>query len=609
LAGFTKYGDIFTAGYGILVPGFDSRAWDNSTHTLLADIQLFRWLRVQGNKEIGGDDFTLGAQNEYVSQLNFKSKKKFLGLPGKVVVLDLNKRIVEGRVEKKLLSRSRKTMGHLDLMDRLALIENTRDIKAVIVKTRNVRCGWAIATDIRNALFRLRGKNIKVVAFMESTSRLNYYLASAASKIVMPPSSYFNVRGFAAEVSLYKGFLEKIGVEAQFVRHGQYKSFPEIFTEDTMSVPWRENLENTLSSLWEHFLNSVSSARNIAVDSLKKAFARADISLSYARSSGLIDTTLYDDQLMAYAYSKHAVRYRPGREVYDMDWCPGKQIAVIMLQGNITIGRSNPGGIFITPSSGSETLAAQLRRARANNKIRAVILRVNSSGGSALASDLIWREMDLLKKSGKPVIVSIGSTCASGAYYVACGGDLLIAHENSIIGSIGVLGGKFIVKGLYDKLGIKKEVVTTHPHADAASSYRKWDPEEEKAVQKYMDDFYERFMDVVSKGRNISRDSLDSLAEGRVFTGRQSLANGLIDSIGGLETAIKAAKSRLGIRDHETVRLVIMQRPEERYPLSSVVIRANPVQLLREDLQAAVEQYTEEVWAISPEAMVLDSFF
>jgi protease-4 len=622
-------GHRLTASFEIATPGFDTKIWKNGTYSVFGDLQLFSWLHFQGRKEIRkGDDFSFGffiqqspysllgynrtareggkALNEYLGQLNLKAKKKFIGLPAKVVMFDLDQKIVEGQVEKQWFTQPNKT-GHINVLGKLKFLEESRGLEIVIVKIGDIQCDWAIAADIRQALFKLKEKKIKVVAFMESSSRLNYYLATAADTIIMPPSSYFNVRGIAAEVAMYKGLLDKVGVEAQFVRHGNYKSFPEIFTREKMSEQWKSNLQATINSLWNSFMKSVSLSRDIPMDSLKEIFARADLSLERAQSAGLIDTLLYEDQVLEYLNQMSTKIYTPPYEgLVNQDWSEGKEIALIMVEGSITQGKSSQGGLFSFTTSGSKTLAGQIRKAGSSNSIKAVVLRINSPGGSAIASDMIWRELELLKQKGKPIIVSIGGSCASGGYYIACAGDMLIAQENSIVGSIGIFGGKFILKGLYDKLGIKKEVLTTIAHADAPSDYRKWDADEEKAIQKYMDDFYNRFIDVVKEGRHISKDSVDSLADGRIFTGRDAISAGLIDTIGGLETAIEIAKLLIGVRKDKQARLVTLEEDDENFRLSLIETKTSPVQALKEDMETYMEQISRtEIWALSPEAMVL----
>ncbi|MFC1586074.1 signal peptide peptidase SppA [Fibrobacterota bacterium] len=621
----------FTVAYEVRTHGFDDQAWEKSTHSVFTDLQLFKWLHVQGRRQINnGENISVAgilqlsptglfgynhvardggsSYGEYVSQVHYKTKKDFLAVPGKVVVFDLDKTIVEGSVKHPWFGREIK-IGHLQIMSRLSQIENTPGLKVMLLKIGDVHCDWAIAADIRNTLLRLRKGGVRIVSYLETTSRLNYYLASAASEIVMPPSSYFDVRGYASEVSMYKGLLDKIGVEAQFIRHGDYKSFPEIFTREEMSDQWRSNLQSYLYSLWDVFLHSVSASRGIPRDSLEKIFTKADLSLSHARATGLIDTALYQDQVMEYAYKKGAMLYKPPYQgQFDEDWSQGKDIALITLEGAITLGKSHPGGFFSAPSSGSETICSQLRKARLRNSVKAVVIRINSPGGSAIASDIIYRELDLLRKKGKPVIVSVGGACASGGYFVASGGDLIVAEENSIVGSIGIFGGKFILKGLYDKVGIKKEVIATHPHADALSDYRKWDAEEQEAIQEYMDDFYQRFTDVVIKSRKFSPDSLDSLAGGRIFTGKQALTNGLVDLKGGLEDAVEAARERMGAKPGGKVRLVRMGETEISFPGSAFHSQSHSAQSLKEDYQAVIKQFTHtQVWALSLEAMALMS--
>jgi protease-4 len=224
----------------------------------------------------------------------------------------------------------------------------------------------------------------------------------------------------------------------------------------------------------------------------------------------------------------------------------------------MVMGRSAPGWLGSPELAGARSVAGQLRRARQDPEIKAVVLRVDSPGGSAQAADIMTREVELLRKAGKPVIASVGHVAASGGYYLICGADRIFAAHNSVLGSIGIVWGKFVLTGLYGKLGLATETVKTAPHADGASLSRPWDSTETAILQRHMDQFYARFTGKVAAGRKLTRDRVDSLAQGRIYTGSQAVRNGLADSLGGLDAAIREAARRAGIPDSRRVELVVI---------------------------------------------------
>ncbi|MDQ3001735.1 MAG: signal peptide peptidase SppA [Fibrobacterota bacterium] len=533
-------------------------------------------------------------------------KTPFLVSAGNVAELDLNREIVEGAAPAGLFAPGGQ-LGFLDLMDRIDVIEANPRINAVLLKLGSARCGWAMGEEIRNRIFRLRSRGIRVVAYMEQVSPLNYFLASAAEVVAVQPQGYFAINGFAAEVMFYRGLFDKLGVEPQFLRHGKFKSFEEPYTRKQMSEPMRADLSGFLGGLWDHYLETIAAARKLPKDSVKASLESGEISLAHALKARLIDTLIHQDQALQLAGGKHASKDHglPPRNAR-VTWDVLPQVALVVVTGNMVLGNSARSWLAGPDLAGSETVAAQLRRARRNPSVKAVVLRVDSPGGSAQAADIMWREVELLKQAGKPVIASIGRDAASGGYYLICGADRILAAPNSVVGSIGVLWGKFVLKGLYEKLGLNTESVKTSPHADANSMARVWDSSEVDVLQRHMDEFYQDFIAKVAAGRKKTKAGVDSLGQGRIFTGSQALRNGLVDRLGGLQDAIDEAARMAGLGSGRDVEVVSYSaQGDPGLPISGLdwAWASSPalLEIIRGELARMQSVAQPRLWAISPE--------
>jgi protease-4 len=539
-------------------------------------------------------------------ELRSSQKSPFLASEGAVAEIDLNRDIQEGESPDGFLQGG--ALGFVDLMRRFDVLDADPGLKAVAVRLGNAHCGWSMGEEIRARLFRLRARGVRVVAYMQEVSPLNYYLATACGAIAMQPQGHFAVNGFAAEVMFYRGLFDKLGVEPQFLRHGKFKSFEEPYTRKGMSEPMRADLQGYISSLWDHFLDESARARGLPKDSLRAALESPEIGLDHAQRSHLIDTVLYGDQLAEWAGGKGARLDRTGpRRVARTTWDIPPQVAVVVVTGDMVLGRSARSWLTGPDLAGSETVAGQLRKARRDPAVKAVVLRVDSPGGSAQAADVMWREVELLKQAGKPVVASVGRDAASGGYYLVCGADRILAAPNSVVGSIGVLWGKFVLTGLYEKLGLKTETVKTSPHADGTSMTRAWDSTEAEALQRHMDKFYDDFIGKVAAGRHMPKTRVDSLGQGRIFTGTQAVANGLVDGLGGLGDAIDTARklAGLGIRRDVEVAVFSAQGDVDLLPLSGRgLIRARGSESLADMLKRETERLsalaTPDLWAFDP---------
>lgn len=413
--------------------------------------------------------------------------------------------------------------------------------------------GAAISKEIQRGISTLRESGRKVVAYLDDV-RPTVLLASAtADRIVVEPSARVNLRGLAGTSLYYKGFLDWIGVDVQFLRHGDYKSAVEPYTMDSMSVEARSDRESLYNEWWNVLIEDFQKRlpAGVRVDDFVK---NPLLTASSAKSRQWVDTILYVDQLPAYALKEFfgfdvpqakAITWAPtNRNILANDWAPRSKVAVLNIEGTID------------KKTEVESIAL-IDEVMQEGKYEALIVRINSPGGDAQASEKIWRALRVLSKSGTPVIASVGDMAASGGYYIACGADLIIAEKTSIVGSIGIFGGKVNASALLEKLKIRPETVKTHEHADAESFSRSFSEVEKKALQEYMDDFYARFTKVVSDATKIPQEKVDKeLGGGRVFIGKTALSNSLVHSLGGFDEAITAVKKAASIRESKQIELV-----------------------------------------------------
>lgn len=501
-------------------------------------------------------DWGLPGHREAAVRFYKARKPQHLAGIGKVAEIDLNHAFAEGETQKALFGGGTGEVGFLELLRRIDAIEAERGVKAVVIRLGRARAGWGMGEEIRGRLLGLRKGGRRLVAYLEQATPLNYYLATAADVVAMQPGGHFAVTGFSNEVMFYKGFFDKLGVEPQFLRHGRFKSFEEPYTRKEMSPESRANLSSFLGSIGDHFVDAVAEGRGLPRDSVVKSLAAGDINLDFALRAGLIDTLIDQDQVLELAGGKHAAFSRIGPDpLRHGDWEIPPRIALIVVSGDMVMGHSSKGWLGTPELAGARSVAAQLKRARLDPDVKAVVIRVESPGGSAQAADIMSREVDLIREAGKPVVASIGHVAASGGYYLVCGADRIFSAHNSAVGSIGILWGKFVLKGLYGKLGLTTETVKTAPHADASSLSRAWDTTEVAVLQRHMDGFYDRFTSKVAAGRKLTKEAVDSLAQGRIFTGSQAVANRLVDSLGGLADAVREASRLAGIPEDRRVDL------------------------------------------------------
>ena len=416
-----------------------------------------------------------------------------------------------------------------------------------------------VSSEIDRMVMQLRARGSKVVAYMDDIRPSVLLAASSVDRVVAEPSAHFTWRGLGGNSLYYKGFFDKIGVKVEFLRHGAYKSAVEPYVADSMSTEARENREELYRDLWQALASRIALRgggnaykRTQQLDSLAK---EPMVAASGAVKAKLVDTLLYIDQVPAYALKTFfdvdapQARYSDwnptDRKMFTESWRMRSRIAVLNIDGTI--------------DSDMERYASDALRSLPGG-FAALVLRISSPGGSAIASDKIWGAVKAARERGIPVVASIGSMGASGAYYIACGADKIVAEPHSIVGSIGIYGGKVDASGLMSKLGLRAEPVKTHEHADAQTYARPWSDSEKAALQQYMDEFYDRFVGIVSEQTGISKDKVDSAyGGGRVFIGQKALQYGLIQGLGGMDVAIKEARNLAGISDSREIELVSLQ--------------------------------------------------
>ncbi|WP_369047908.1 signal peptide peptidase SppA [Tenacibaculum sp. UWU-22] len=440
----------------------------------------------------------------------------------------------------------------LDLVDeKLALnniiiaIDNAKtdpNIKGISIKNTTINAGIAQTQAIRNELEDFKKSGKFIYAYADVYDQKNYYLSSVADSLFINPVGQIDFKGLSTEILYYKDFEDKYGVKMEVVRHGKYKSAVEPFLTNKMSEANREQTTSFLQSIWSEIIDDVSQSRNITTDKLN---AIADGSLArnatLAKQNNLIDEAIYEDQYVA--KMEKATDSDKLETISIKDYiASGKgrtssvaknKIAVIYAQGEIMYGKGSEEII------GQEIINKALKKVRKDKTVKAVVLRVNSPGGSALASELIWRELELTKKE-KPLVVSMGNLAASGGYYISCNANKIIAEPTTITGSIGVFGAIPNAHKLADQIGINAEQVSTNN----AASYSIFEPMNQKyydVTKQGVEQIYNTFVTHVAAGRNMTFEQVDKIAQGRVWTGKEAKEIGLVDELGGLQDAIEEA--------------------------------------------------------------------
>ena len=443
-------------------------------------------------------------------------------------------------------------------------------ITAVLLDIDMSEAGWAKSEEIRSAIedFRTTGK--PVYAYMETGLNKDYYIATACDKIFVPPPGELFTIGLAADVMFFRGSLDKLGIYPDIYQIGKYKSAGDMFIQKQMTDAHREYINSMLDDLYGRYVDAVAKARNKSPDEIKTLIDDAPYSAAKAKDVGLIDGAMYHDEVekelkkrLGYKDSDdlHIARGSDYKEISQesLGLNKGEKIAVVYATGDITSGRSTFGGSG-QETIGSDSLVKTINDARDDKTIKAIVLRIDSPGGSGLASDIIWRAVESAKEK-KPVVVSMADVAASGGYYIACNANKIVAEPSTITGSIGVVGGKPVVKGFYDWIGVTNEYVMRGKNAGMFRESEKFSDAERAKFEEFLKNTYQDFITKVGKGRAKDPAYIDSIGQGRVWTGKQGKDNGLVDDYGGLDKAIEVAKQLAKIPSDKGVQRVIMPKP------------------------------------------------
>lgn len=508
---------------------------------------------------LSSQDKTVEIKNNSILLLNFSQPIK--DRKGNVPVLVYN--LTGVGVEKQT--------GLNDILNNIEKASTDDKIKGIYLELSGINAGIATLEEIRNALLQFRKTGKFIIAFSSSYSQGAYYIASVADKIYLNPAGSLDFVGLSAEVMFYKKALDKLDIEPEIIRHGKFKSAVEPYMYDKMSPENREQIKSYMGSMWNHILRQISESRGIPVNSLNQ-FAdellmwNTDSAVSYH----MVDALLYRDQVLDslarlvnvknsnnLTFVSHDT-YLKAPKTNDGKGYTRNKIAVIYALGEIVSGNPSEGSI------GSSSMAKTIRKARQDSSIKAIVFRVNSPGGDALASEIIWRELYLANQV-KPVIASMGDVAASGGYYILAAAETVVANPTTITGSIGVFG--LLVNAqdfLNNKIGITIDTENTNAYSDMGSLTRPLTLSEKAALQNMVDVTYDTFVKRVSDGRGMDYEDVDNVGEGRVWSGNNAVELGLVDITGGLNTAIEIAAQKTGLEHYRIVELPETEEPFEQ---------------------------------------------
>lgn len=450
-------------------------------------------------------------------------------------------------------------LGLKDIIKNIQKAANDDNIKGIYLELGTMPNGLATIESIRNELIRFKESGKFIVAYGEVVTQKAYYLASAADEVYLNPVGYLELKGFSAQLTFFKNMLDRLEITAQVFYAGQFKSATEPFRYDHMSEPNRKQVTEYLTDVYGQFITNIAASRKMQYNELDSivynlAIRQPEDAVKYK----LVDELIYFDQLQAKLAEKTGKDKAEDLEFISLgkyDNSPGKKIdfksdkiAVLYAEGNIVDGDGEEDNI------GSARFRRALQDIREDDDIKALVIRVNSGGGSALASEIMLREINLIKDKGIPVIVSMGDVAASGGYYIACYADTIVAQPNTITGSIGVFGLLPDMGGFFNnKLGVTFDTVKIGKFSDFGDITRPLTAEEFSILQTGVDTIYLKFKRRVAEGRGMTVEYVDSVGQGRIWTGVQALDNGLVDVLGGIDVALNIAKDKAGLKEYRTV--------------------------------------------------------
>jgi protease-4 len=456
------------------------------------------------------------------------------------------------------------------LMTQFRKAKTDKRISAIMLDIDMSEAGWAKSEEIRDAIADFRTSGKPVYAYMETGLNKDYYIATACDKIFVPPPGELFTIGLAADVMFFRGSLDKLGIYPDIYQIGKYKSAGDMFTQKEMTPAHREYVNALLDDLYGRYIGEIAKARSKTPDAMKAIIDNAPYTAAQAKDAGLIDGALYHDDVekelkkrLGYKDTDDLPITRAGdyRKITQesLGLNKGERIAIVYSSGDIVSGRSSFGGSG-QETIGSESLVKTINEAANDKSVKAIVLRIDSPGGSGLASDIIWRAVEAAKEK-KPIVVSMSDVAASGGYYIACNANKIVAEPSTITGSIGVVGGKPVLKGFYDWIGVTNEYVLRGKNAGMFRETEKFSDSERQKFQEYLSTTYDDFISKVAKGRSKDKAFIDTIGQGRVWTGSQGKERGLVDEYGGLDKAIEIAKQLANIPAGQGIQRVILPKP------------------------------------------------
>ncbi|MBL7786290.1 MAG: signal peptide peptidase SppA [Chitinophagales bacterium] len=503
------------------------------------------------------------------------------------------------------LSFDDNSIGLNDILDNIEKAKNDDHIKGIFMEVSNLAAGGGSTEEIRNKLLSFKESGKFIVAYSEVMTQRSYYLASVADKIYLNPKGLVMLQGYSTQLTFFKDALDRLGIEPEVFYAGNFKSATEPLRYTQMSEYNRTQLRALLNDFYTNFIEKTSKARKMSAAQMEDIIDNLKVRQAEdAKANGVVDDLWYYDQVQADLKKRTGIDVADDLKLVTIEKYtdapnPKKKskkkdkVAILYAEGNIQDGSGDDENIL------SGDFVKHLQEIRNDKNVKALVLRVNSGGGSALASEIIWREIELIKQKGIPIIASMGDVAASGGYYICAGADTIVAQSNTITGSIGVFGVFAEMKDFYkSRLGMTFDSVKTSSYSDFPTSpllSRKLTDSERTIVQKGVDDIYQDFLGRVAEGRNMPKEKVHEVAQGRVWTGTQAKQHGLVDVIGGVEEAIQIAAKKAGFNTADDYSLAAFPQEEDTYTkiLKKMGASASQSKILEQQLQKELgDQYT-----------------
>jgi len=492
-----------------------------------------------------------------------------------------------------------------DIVEALDRAKSDPRITALELRASESTMNMGKLQEVRQKILEFRQTGKPTVAYLEFATNRTYYLASSCQTVFLLPKSVLYVRGLMASSTFLRGTLDKLGVRPNLFHVGDYKNAMNVFTERKFTPAHREATLALVEDWSQEFVRGVAEARGLKPEDVQAAVAWGPFTSQEALDARLVDRVAYEDEQRDFLKKKNHgsdTRLRLREYLRRTDSTGEAKIAVIYATGTIVPGRSGESPVG-EDFMGSETIAEQFRRAREDNALKAVVLRVDSPGGSAFSSEVIRREVELTRRN-KPVVVSMSDVAASGGYWISMTANKIVAEPGTITGSIGVLTGKFNILGLYEKLGFTKDYVALTDNATLDYAFQDFTPAQRELIQKQMRDTYRQFLEGVAAGRSMKVEAVDKIAQGRVWTGERAKQLGLVDELGGLHTALALAKRLAKIPAEEKVAVLYLPPPrsllDKILDLVEGTRELSPVTTVRAWLRSLETLAREPVWALTP---------